>query len=124
VAAKASEKQSHNRTFLQEFVNFVRREDPKVWPLIEALPATGTLGDATDWLGMTKKEFARMRARLGQLSKFFLSGETVPRQRKPYKKRFAKTKQSAALQFADRKPHKRCPVHEPACSDTIRPTQG
>ena len=123
MAAKASEKQSHDRTFLQEFVNFVRREDPKVWPLIEALPATGTWGDATDWLGMTKNEFARMRARLGRLSKCFLNGETVPRQRKPYKKRVAKTKQSVALQFADRKAYKRCPMHEPACSDPIRPTQ-
>ena len=54
MAAKASEKQSNDRTFLQEFVNFVRREDPTVWPLIEALPATGTWGNATDWLGMTK----------------------------------------------------------------------
>ena len=55
MAAKASEKQPHDRTFLQDFVNFVRREDPKVWPLIEAVPATGTWGDATDWLVMTKK---------------------------------------------------------------------
>ena len=37
-----------------------------------------------------------MRARLGQLSKCFLSGETVPRQRKPYKKRVAKTKQTGS----------------------------
>jgi hypothetical protein len=66
---KASEKQAWNRAFLEEFVNFVRREDPMVLPLIEALPATGTLGDAADWMGITESEFARMRTRLSQLSK-------------------------------------------------------
>jgi len=86
-AVKASEKQAWNRAFLEEFVNFVRREDPMVLPLIEALPATGTLGDAVDWMGITESEFARMRTRLSQLSRCFLSGQTVPKQRKLYKKR-------------------------------------
>lgn len=93
MAAEASEKQSHDRAFIQEFVDFVRREDPLVLPMFEALPATGTLGDAVDWLGITESEFGRMRGRLGQLAKCFLSGNPVPRQRKPYRKRIAKTKQ-------------------------------
>jgi len=93
VAAKASEKQSGDRAFLEEFVNFVRREDPKVLQMIEALSVTGTLGDALDWLGITEREFGRMRTRLDQLATCFLSGELVPRQRKPYKKRLAKSKQ-------------------------------
>jgi hypothetical protein len=92
-AAKASEKQASDRTFLQEFLNFVRQKDPKVLPLVEALPATGTQSDAADWMGITESEFARMRTRLSQLSKCFLSGNPVPRQRKPYTKRIAKTKQ-------------------------------
>jgi len=95
-----SEKQACDKAFLEEFVNFVRREDPKVLPLIEALPATGTLGDAVDWLGITESEFGRMRGRLGQLAKCFLSRKPLPRQRKPYKKRIAKTNQfSGASQF-------------------------
>jgi hypothetical protein len=42
-------------------------------------------------LGITETEFGRMRTRLSQLSKCFLNGEPVPRQRKPYKKRVVKT---------------------------------
>lgn len=86
-ATEASEKQFSDRAFLEEFVNFVRREDPLVLPMIEALPATATLADAVDLLGITESEFARMRARLSQLSKCFLSGESVPKQRRRYKKR-------------------------------------
>ncbi len=99
-AEKASEKQAHDGAVLQEFVNFVQREDPKVLPLIEALPTTGTWGDTVDWLGITEGEFARMRTRLSQLSKCFLNGERVPRQRKPYKKRIAKTKQFLGSRLA------------------------
>jgi hypothetical protein len=91
--AKASEKEACDRAFLEEFMNFVRREDPLVLPMIEALPATGTLGDAVDWLGITESEFGRMRGRLGQLAKWFQSGEQVPRQRKPYKKRVVRSKE-------------------------------
>ena len=90
-AVKSSEKQASDRAFLQEFVNFVQREDPKVLPAIEALLATGTQGEAVDWLRITESEFARMRTRLSQLNKCFLSGNPVPRQRKPYKKRVRKT---------------------------------
>jgi len=89
-AAKASEKHSADRAFLGEFITFVRREDSKVLPTIEAILATGTLGEAADWLGITESEFDRTRKRLSQLSKSFLSGEPVARQRKPYKKRIAK----------------------------------
>ena len=94
--ARASEKQACDRAFLEEFVNFVRREDPLVLPMIEALPATGTLGDAVDWLGITESEFGRMRGRLGQLAKCFQSGEQVTRQRKPYKKRVVRSKEFSA----------------------------
>jgi hypothetical protein len=92
-AANASEKQAWDRTFLEEFADFVRREDPKVLSTIEAIFMTGTQADAADWLGITEKEFGRTRNRLSQLAKCFLSGEPVPRQRRPYKKRIAKSKQ-------------------------------
>jgi hypothetical protein len=107
MVAEASEKQSHNRAFLQEFVDFVRREDPLVLPMFEALPATGTVGDAVDWLGITESEFGRMRGRLGQLAKCFMSGNPLPRQRKPFRKRIAKTNLSSGSQ--------------PNCAEQVKP---
>jgi hypothetical protein len=92
-AANASEKQSNYWAFLQQFADFVRREDPKVLSTIEAIFTTGTQADAADWLGITESEFGRTRNQLSQLAKCFLSGEPVPRQRRPYKKRIAKSKQ-------------------------------
>jgi hypothetical protein len=47
--ASASEKQAWDRTFLEEFADFVRREDPKVLSTIEAIFTTGTHADAADW---------------------------------------------------------------------------
>jgi hypothetical protein len=47
-AANASEKQAWDRTYLEEFVDFVRREDPKVLSRIEAIFTTGTQADAAD----------------------------------------------------------------------------
>jgi len=91
-AANASEKQSNYTAFLQQFVDFVRREDPKVLSTIEALLATGTQGEASDQPGITETEFGRKRTRLSQLAKCFVSGERVPRQRRPYKRRVVKSK--------------------------------
>jgi hypothetical protein len=86
-AQKACQKQSHDRAFLQEFLNFVRREDPKALPTIGALMTTGTRGDAACWLGIAELEFDRMHTRVRHLARCFLSGEPVPKQRRTYKKR-------------------------------------
>jgi hypothetical protein len=86
-ALKASKKQFDDRTFLEGFVNFVWREDPKVLPLIQPLSATGTQAEAADFLGITEIEFGRKRTRLCQLAECFLSGAPVPKQRRLYKKR-------------------------------------
>jgi hypothetical protein len=99
-AANASEKQAWDRTYLEEFADFVRREDPKVLSTIEAIFTTGTHADAADWLGIKEGEFGRMRTRLGQLAKCFLSGEPVPKQRRPYKKRTAKINQPPGSRLA------------------------
>ena len=71
--------------------DFLRLQDPKVLPMIEALSVTGTQADAADLLGITESEFGRTRDRISQLAECFLSGEPVPKQRRPYKKRVAKT---------------------------------
>lgn len=84
---KARQKQSHDRAFLQEFLNFVRREDARVLPTIEALATTGTRGEAAYWLGVAELEFDRMHTRVRHLAKCFVSGERVLKQRKPYRRR-------------------------------------
>jgi hypothetical protein len=75
-------------SFIREFVDFVRREDPSVLPSIESILATGTLGDAAEFLGITEARFSRLRTRIRQLGKSFMTGDDhIPVQRKPYKKR-------------------------------------
>lgn len=86
-ALKASERQSQERAFLQEFLHFVGRQDAKALPTIQALMATGTRGEAAYWLGVAELEFDRMHTRVRQLARCFVSGEAVPKQRKPYKRR-------------------------------------
>lgn len=95
-AQKARQKQSHDRAFLREFVNFVRREDTNALPTIEALMTTGTRGDAAYWLGVAELEFDRMHTRVRRLAKCFVSGEPVPKQRRPYKRR----RESSACELA------------------------
>ena len=85
-AAKATEKQFSDGVFLEEFLNFVRREDPKALPTIEALMTTGTRGEAAYWLGIAELEFDRMHTRVRHLARCFVSGEAVPKQRKPYRR--------------------------------------
>ena len=89
--AKSTQKQGIDKAFLREFVNFLRRQDPKVLPMIEALSVTGTQADSADFLGITESEFGRTQNRIRQLAACFLSGKPVPKQRRPYKKRVAKT---------------------------------
>ena len=96
-AQKASEKQFGDRAFLEEFGNFVRREDAKVFPAMDAILATGTQTEAVKWLGITESEFARMRNRLGQLGECFLSGKQVLRQLRGYRKRIPKSRQFSGL---------------------------
>src|SRR5208282_5469449 len=62
--AKASEKQSRDRAFVQDFMNFVRREDPRLLPAMDAILATDTLGDAASLLGVTEWRFVGMCTRL------------------------------------------------------------
>jgi hypothetical protein len=99
-AANTSQKQIDDRVFLQKFIDFVRREDPKALSTIKAIFTTGTQADAAEWLGITESEFCRTRNRLNQLAKCFLSGEPVPKQRRPYKKRTAKINQPPGSRLA------------------------
>jgi hypothetical protein len=96
-AANASEKQGQDRAFVTEFTDFVRRKDPTVMPAVEAFLMAGTQRESAHSLGMAEAQFNRIRGRLLQLSRCFLTGEPVPGRRKSYKKR---VKLEAVLAFA------------------------
>ena len=86
-AANTSEKLARDRAFAQDFMTFVRREEVRLLPAIDAILATDTLVDASSLLGIGERRFARMCTRLRELGECFLTGEPVPRQRRTYKKR-------------------------------------
>jgi len=86
--ADISEKRARDRTFVREFVDFVRRKDRSVLPAIQSILATGTPDDAAEFLGITGARFSRLRTRIRQLGKCFMTGDDhIPKQRRPYKKR-------------------------------------
>jgi hypothetical protein len=87
--AERIEKQHDDRLFTNQFKRYVRKEDPGVFPAIEALEACGPMGEAAEYMGVTDQEFGRYRARLKQLAETFLKNQKAPKQRKPYKKRAA-----------------------------------
>lgn len=87
-AADISEKRARDRTFVREFVDFVRREDPSVLPAIQSILATGTPDDAAEFLGITDARLSRLRTHIRQLGKCFMTGDDhIPKQRRPYQKR-------------------------------------
>ena len=81
------ERQRDARQAVAEFSAFVQREDASVFSAMEAIAATATRGAAAESLGTTKADFCRMRSRLRHLGRCFQTGERVPRQRRPYKRR-------------------------------------
>ena len=81
------ERQRDAKQAVAEFLEFVKREDSRVLPAIEAIAATATSSAAADVLGTTTAGFCRMRSRLRQLGRCFQTGERVPRQRRPYRRR-------------------------------------
>lgn len=90
-AAKVAEKQAHDARRVQQFENFVWRNSPRLLPVLRAIEATRNYTKAAALLGLTASEFSRMRHRLIWLGRYFVSGEPVPKQRKPYKRRSEST---------------------------------
>lgn len=80
-------KQHDDRLYTNQFKEFVAASDSTVYPALEALESTGTIGEAAKYLNITDGEFTRFRNRLKQLAECFENGTTVPKQRRPYKKR-------------------------------------
>ena len=87
VISARKEKQHDDRLFTNQFKRYVKKEDPSVYPAIEALEVTGPLGEAAEYMGVTEQEFSRYRARLKQLGECFLRATAAPKQRRKYRKR-------------------------------------
>lgn len=96
-AEKFANQQAQNRARVQQFENFVRREEPRLGSLIRALAATRTQAEAADFLRITKEEFARRYCRLRLLGRSFRTGERVPKRRRPYRRHTAMTLARVAL---------------------------
>jgi len=84
-------KQREDRHLIAEFADFVRREDSGMLPAMGAILAAGTSSRAAALLGLPAGRFDLMRIRLRRLGNCFVSGEQVPRRRRPYRRR-VKTK--------------------------------
>jgi hypothetical protein len=65
---------------LSEFVEFLRREDASVLPVMGAIAATTRPAAAAESLGIAKPEFRRLYSRLRNLGQFFVKPE-MPRRR-------------------------------------------
>ena len=65
---------------LAEFVEFLRREDAGVLPVMGAIAATTTPAAAAELLGIAKLEFRRLCSRFRKLGQFFVKPE-MPRRR-------------------------------------------
>jgi hypothetical protein len=84
------ERQREGGHLIGEFVDFVKREDSGVVPVMVAITATGTTNGAAEFLGTTKESICRMHTRLRQVGTCFVDGGEVPRQRSPYRQRARK----------------------------------
>ena len=91
-----------SRHLIEEFVDFVQREDSGMLRPMEAILAMGNPSVGSQSLETTKAYVCRTRARLRQLGRCFQSGEGVPRKRRPYKKR---GKSSRCVATARSQPH-------------------
>ncbi len=60
---------------LAEFVEFLRREDVSLLPVVGAIAATTTPAAAAELLGIAKPEFRGLHSRLRELGQFFLKPE-------------------------------------------------
>jgi len=69
------ERQGEASHTLTEFVEFLRREDAGVLPVMGAIAATTTPAAAAELLGIAKPEFRGLQRRLRELGQFFLKPE-------------------------------------------------
>jgi hypothetical protein len=85
------EKQREDRHLIGEFVDFVKREDSGVVPVMGAITATETLAAGAELLGTTEADLCRKHSRLRQLGRCFIKNEPVPKRRRACRQRLKGT---------------------------------
>jgi hypothetical protein len=86
---------------LAEFVEFLRREDASVLPVMGAIAATTTPAAAAELLGIAKPEFRRLNSRLRNLGEFFVKPEMPRRRSTKPKAQYAQHSEIAAPHPSD-----------------------
>jgi hypothetical protein len=86
---------------LAEFVEFLRREDASVLPVMGAIAATTTPAAAAELLGIAKPEFRRLYSRLRNLGQFFVKPEMPRRRSTKPKAQYAQHSEIAATHPLD-----------------------
>jgi hypothetical protein len=86
---------------LAEFVEFLRREDASVLPVMGAIAATTTPAAAAELLGIAKPEFRRLHSRLRKLGQFFVKPEMPRRRSTKPKAQYAEHSEIAATHPLD-----------------------
>lgn len=94
------ERQWDARQALDEFSEFVKREDSSVLPAMEAIAATATQDAAAEGLRITKTELRRLSNRLRKLGQSFLGGEARRRRYPKPQPRHTSPREIAACQAA------------------------
>jgi len=89
--ASRREKQRGDHLFVDEFAQFVHREDPSVECVITAISEATTHYDAAHKLGVSEYEYFGVHDRLRQLADSFVTGVEVPFPRRRYRRRAKKT---------------------------------
>ena len=76
-----SRKQVEDKLVIGEFVDFVRVENPRLLPVLEAIAVTRTQGEAGQTLGIAATDVGRLFRQVRALGRSFLSGKagTQPR---------------------------------------------
>ena len=87
--ARLRAKQDEQKVRVGQLMDFIAKEDPAMLKVAVTLESTGTFGEAARDLGISEQELSRARNRLKQLGMCLENNQTVPKQRKPYKKREA-----------------------------------
>ena len=86
---------------LTKFVEFLRREDAGVLPVMGAIAATTTPAAAAELLGIAKPEFRRLYCRLRNLGQFFVKPEMPRRRSTKPKAQYAQHSEIAATHPSD-----------------------
>jgi hypothetical protein len=86
---------------LTKFVEFLRREDAGVLPVMGAIAATTTPAAAAELLGIAKPEFRGLHSRLRELGQFFLKPEKRRRRSTKPKAQYARHPEIAATHPLD-----------------------